>query len=116
MRIATNGTFRAETVGWYQSRATAPVVLLAPTLVLLVSILIVVITLMMTKGFNEPDGNHHFDPGNILHVIGASSAGGIQDPFPPFDENPVAFSETVDIKLGPLDGPAGERLGFVQSK
>ncbi|KIM46986.1 hypothetical protein M413DRAFT_422590 [Hebeloma cylindrosporum] len=116
MRIATHGTFRSETIGWYQDKDTAPGVLLAPTLILVVSILIVVITLMMTRGFNEPDGNHHFDPGNILHVIAASSAGGLQEPFPPFNEDPVAFSSSVDIQLGPLDGPGGERLGFIHAK
>lgn len=114
MRIATNGTFRSETIGWFQDKDTAPV-LIAPTLVLVGSILIVILTLMMTRGFNEPKGNHHFDPGNILHVIAASSAGGMQEPFPPFNEDPVAFSSSVDIQLGPLDGPGGERLGFIHS-
>jgi hypothetical protein len=116
MRIATNGTFRSETIGWFQDKDTAPGVLLAPTLVLVVSILIVVITLIMTRVFNEPEGNNHFDPGNILHVIAASSAGGMKEPFPPFNEDPVAFSSSVDIQLGPLDGPGGERLGFIHAK
>jgi len=116
MRIATNGTFRSEAFGWFQDKDTAPGVLLAPTFILLGSILIVVLTLMMTRGFNEPDGNHHFDPGNILHVIAASSAGGMQEPFPPFNEDQVEFSQSVDIQLGPLDGPGGERLGFVHAK
>jgi len=115
MRIATKGTYRPETFGWFQDKATGPGVLIAPTLVLVASILIVVITLMMTRGFNEPEGNHHFDPGNILHVIAASSAGGLQEPFPPFNEDPVAFSSSVDIQLGPLDGSGGERLGFIHA-
>ncbi|KDR80028.1 hypothetical protein GALMADRAFT_222940 [Galerina marginata CBS 339.88] len=116
MRTSTNGTFRAETIGWHQDHDTAPGVLLAPSLVLVVSLLIVGITFLKTKDFNEPEGNHHFDPGNILHVIAASSAGGLKERFPTFDENPIAYSSGVDITLGPLDGPGGERLGFIHAK
>ncbi|KDR80027.1 hypothetical protein GALMADRAFT_136589 [Galerina marginata CBS 339.88] len=112
MRIATNGTYRTQTIGWYQAHDTAPVVLLAPTFVCLVSIAIVVITYLRRRGSQEPVSNHHFDPGNILHVIAASSAGGMRESFPPFDENPVDYSQQVKIKLGSVDGDP-RKVGFV---
>lgn len=113
MRIATSGIYRTQTIGWYQAHDTAPLVLLAPTFVCLASIAIILVTQMQKRGFHEPKSNHYFDPGNIVHVIGASSAGGIREPFPPFNEDPTDYSQEVRIKLGPVDGDP-DRVGLVQ--
>ncbi|KAF8155742.1 hypothetical protein B0H34DRAFT_508552 [Crassisporium funariophilum] len=112
MRVATNGTFWAETIGWHQAPAAA--ILIAPTCVSLLSIMIVLITLGARKGIKEPESNHYFDPGNLLHVISASSAGGMQTPFPPFHEDTVEHSEHIMVTLAPVkDGSS--RPGFITS-
>lgn len=64
MRIAVNGTFKTETIGWSQDTKTAPAVLLAPTLVSLLTITIIVVTLLRTSKSKEPQATHFFDPGN----------------------------------------------------
>jgi len=112
MRIATNGTFSATTVGWHQARETAGGILIAPTFVSLISILIVVATLAAKGRNKEPDTNRHFDPGDILHVISAASAGGMQTRFPPFHENKVEYLEDVMITLAPVNG-GNSRPGFI---
>ncbi|KDR80026.1 hypothetical protein GALMADRAFT_265230 [Galerina marginata CBS 339.88] len=112
MRIATHGTYRTQTIGWYQTHDTALIVLFAPTFVCLVSIAVVIITFVRSKGRTQPASIDHFDPGNILHVIAASSAGGMWQSLPSFDENPVEYSQKVKIKLGPVDGDP-RRVGFV---
>ncbi|KIM46961.1 hypothetical protein M413DRAFT_23277 [Hebeloma cylindrosporum] len=91
MRIATNGTYAATTVGWHQATETAG-----------------------AKGRNkEPETNRHFDPGSILHIISAASAGGMQTPFPPFHENKVHHQcENVMITLAPVNG-GSSRPGFI---
>jgi hypothetical protein len=112
MRIPTNGTYAATTVGWHQATEISGSMLLAPTVVSLLSIIIVVATLI-SKGRNkEPDGNRYFDPGDILHVISAASAGGMQTRFPPFHENSVDQCEDVMITLAPVNGD-NSRSGFV---
>lgn len=116
MRIAVNGTFKTETIGWSQDTKTAPAVLLAPTLVSLLTITIIVVTLLRTSKSKEPQATHFFDPGNLLHVISASSAGGMNEPFPPFSENPKLYSEGVQIRLTSVDGTPDGRFGFVHVK
>jgi len=115
MRLATNGTYRATTIGWYQVGDTAGTVLLAPTFISVVSILIVVATLAYKRGCPESPATHSFDPGDILHIIAASSAGGLKDVFPPYHENNIENNEHTRIALAPTDGP-GSRPGFVCKK
>ena len=113
MRIATNGTYVATTVGWRQGTETAFGILLAPTFVSLISILIVIATLAAKGRNKEPETNRYFDPGNILHIISAASAGGMQTPFPPFHENKVDDQcESVMITLAPVNG-GNSRPGFI---
>ena len=112
MRIATNGTFSAMTMGWHQATETAGGILIAPTFVSVISILIVVATLVAKGRNKEPDTNRYFDPGDILHVISAASAGGMQTPFPPFHENKVKHLENVMITLAPVNG-GNSRPGFI---
>jgi len=115
MRVATNGTYRATTIGWNQSQETAATVLLAPTFISIVSILIIVATLAYKFGSHENPATHFFDPGDILHIIAASSAGGLKDVFPPYHENNIENNETTRITLAPTDGP-GSRPGFICTK
>ncbi|CAA7267201.1 unnamed protein product [Cyclocybe aegerita] len=112
MRLNINGTHRATTIGWHQARETAASVLIAPTFVSVVSILIIVATLA-SKGRNrEPEASHYFDPGDILHIISASAAGGMKTELTPYHEDTVESSEHVQIKLVPVEG-AESRPGFV---
>jgi hypothetical protein len=111
MRITTNGTYSATTIGFYQATATAVGALIAPTVVSLVSILIVVIMLRKRKN-NEPEENHYFDPGDVLQLISAASAGGMQTPFPPFNEIKAREYKDVMIKLAPVQG-VNARTGFI---
>ncbi|KAJ3516018.1 hypothetical protein NLJ89_g1392 [Agrocybe chaxingu] len=112
MRLNINGTHRATTIGWHQVGGTAGSILIAPTFVSIVSILIVVVTLA-SKGRNqEAEASHYFDPGDILHIISASAAGGIKMQFPPYHEDTAESSEHVQIKLAPVEGPETQP-GFV---
>ena len=113
MRIVTNGTYAAITYGWDQATEAAGGILIAPTFVSVISILIVVATLAAKGRNKEPETNRHFDPGNILHIISAASAGGMQTPFPPFHENKVGEQcENVMITLAPVNGGT-TRPGFI---
>ena len=114
MRIATHGTYSATTIGFHQATAAAIGGLLAPTFISLISILIVVIILVKRSG-KEPEENRYFDPGEVLHLISAASAGGMQTTmFPPFNEVEGRAFKDVKIKLGPVEGVTG-RTGFIDS-
>ena len=112
MRIATNGTYSATTIGFFQ--ATLPVILalIAPTVTSLVSIILVIVV-FVTRDREEPEGNRSFNPGDIQHLISAASAGGMnRTTFPGFDEIDQDLFKNVMIKLGPVNGVDG-RTGFI---
>jgi hypothetical protein len=111
MRIETNGTYSATTVGFHQASATTVGGLIAPSFISLVSILIVLVMLAKSKG-TEPEANHYFDPGDVLHLISAASAGGMQTPFPPFSEIETRECKGVRVKLAPVKG-VRDRIGFI---
>jgi hypothetical protein len=114
MRIATIGTYSATTLGFHQATAAAVGGLIAPTFISLFSILLVVI-MFATRNHEEPEENQHFDPGDVLHLISAASAGGMQTTtFPPFNEIKDDSLKNVRIKLGPVKGVDG-RVGFIDA-
>ena len=115
MRIATQGIYSATTVGFRQASATAIGALIAPTIVSLISILLV-ITILATRTHEEPEDSKYFDPGDILHLISAASAGGMQKKaFPPFNKIKDDSCEDLMIKLGPVKGVDGSRIGFIDA-
>jgi hypothetical protein len=113
MRIATHGTYSATTIGFHQATTAAFGGLIAPTFISLFSILLVIVT-FATKNHDEPEDNRYFDPGEVLHMISAASAGGMQTIFPPFNEIKDVTRKDVRIKLGPVDGVDG-RIGFIDA-
>lgn len=66
----------------------------------LVSIIITIRSLAIDKGLLPTT---HFDPSNPLHLIVASSAGGLDGAFTGIDENGMQLSETVNLRLGLVD-------------
>jgi glycopeptide antibiotics resistance protein len=112
MQVPITGTYSASTVGWHQASETAFASLAAPTIVSLITILIVVFTLVTKGRAKEPDANHYFNPCDVLHIISAASAGGMQKNFPPFHENNVEHCENTMITLAPVEGDNG-RSGFI---
>ncbi|KDR69960.1 hypothetical protein GALMADRAFT_128086 [Galerina marginata CBS 339.88] len=112
MRVATNGTHFVTTIGWHQDPATSAGILVAPTFVSLLAILIVIVTLIKTRNHPEPRESHYFDPGDILHIISASTAGGEAKKLPPLDEISVKNSDKMLISLAPV-GEAGSKPGFI---
>ncbi|TFK73517.1 hypothetical protein BDN72DRAFT_185212 [Pluteus cervinus] len=115
IRIPTNGTYYTETMGWYQRTNATPGVLLAPTFVTAVSIAIVLATLYRTARDTGVEHQDYFDVGNILHVMAASSAGGLQMSFPPFSTKTrdfLRYGQMVRVHLG--YAPATERVGFIE--
>lgn len=114
MRAITNGTYYASTLGWNVDQDAAVGILLAPTAISLAAIAIVVFTLLSRHkeghGRQEHECNYHFDPTDILHVISAASAGGLNTPFPPFHEDHVAHAKGVVVTLKPVQGG---RPGFI---
>jgi hypothetical protein len=112
MRIATNGTYYATTLGFDQSNLTTFGLLIAPTVTSLISIILVIVVLV-TRNREEPEENQYFDPGEILHLISAASAGGMQTTiFPPFDEIKDDSCANERVRLGPVNGVDG-RIGFI---
>jgi hypothetical protein len=112
MRIPINGIYSATTFGFYQATAAVIGGLIAPTVTSLVSI-ILVIYILVTRNREEPEDNRSFDPGNVLHLISAASAGGMRTTtFPPFDEIKEDSYICDMIKLGPVNGVDG-RTGFI---
>ena len=113
MRIATNGTYSATTLG-FCNQATLTTIggLIAPTVTSLISILLIIVV-FVTRNRREPEGNRYFNPGDVLHLISAASAGGMHTTtFPPFDEIKDDSCKYERIKLGPVNGVEG-RIGFV---
>jgi hypothetical protein len=114
MRIATQGIHSATTVGFHPS-ATAIGALIAPTLISLISIILVV-AIFATSSYEELEANRYFDPGNVLHLISAASAGGMQTTtFPPFNQIKDDSCQDVRIKLGSVKGVDGSRIGFIDA-
>jgi len=115
MRIATQGIYSATTVGFHQDTATAVGALIAPTVVSLVSILIVAVY-FATRSHDELDDNRYFDPGDLLHVISAASAGGMQTTtFPSFNNMKDHSCKEARIKVGRVKGVDGSRIGFIDA-
>ena len=112
MRITINGTYSTSTVGWHQATETAFAALAAPTVVSLVSILIIVYTFISKGRIKEPETNRDFNPCDVLHIISAASAGGMQKSFPPFRESNLKHCEDTVITLSPVEGGNG-RPGFI---
>jgi len=111
MRIATTGIYNATTMGFHQATLTAIGGLIAPTVISLISIILVVV-IFVTRNRDEPEGNQYFSPGNVLHLISAASAGGMRTTSSlPFDEI-KDDSYKNEIRLGPLNGVDG-RTGFI---
>ena len=109
MRIATTGIYSATTYGFSQANPTVIGGLIAPTVISLVSIILVIVV-FVTRDREEPEDNRSFDPGNVLHLISAASAGGMHTAtFPPFDEIKEDLFTDEMIRLGPVNG----RIGFI---
>ena len=114
MRIATQGIYSATTVGFHPT-VTAIGALIAPTVVSLISI-ILVIAIFSTSSQEELEDNQYFDPGDVLHLISAASAGGMRTtPFPPFNKIKDDSCKDVRIKLGSVKGVDGSRIGFIDA-
>ncbi|KIM38937.1 hypothetical protein M413DRAFT_29851 [Hebeloma cylindrosporum] len=115
MRIATHGTYSATTIGFHQATAAAVGGLIAPTVVSLISIILVIV-ILATKSDNEAEDNRYFDPGDVLHLISAASAGGMHSTnLPPFKEIKDDSCKDVRIKLGSVKGVDGSRIGFIDA-
>lgn len=123
LRIPMNGTYRTETMGWYQESSAAASTLISPTLVALLSILLIVFPMWWSSrptwktaidnlGLTNQEQRAHdwFDPANLLHVISASRAGGLSDlEFPEYDDDMELWADDVGIRVGKV----GESVGFV---
>lgn len=113
MRSSINGTFYATTIGWYQDTRTAPAVLIAPTMVFLTSIAIIFFTLFSASPDPDAKELQEFDTGDILHLMAASSAGGLKMTFPSYKETNVDKElGRVRVSFGEIEGHPG-RFGFV---
>ncbi len=116
MRTLITGTFVSETVGWEQTDATVPATFTGPTLVLTVSILVTLVTLVRTRNTElVVEGQDHFDARDILHVMSASSAGGLPGNFPPFSADAgdtAQYAKGIPVRLGKVENTG--RVGFVQ--
>ncbi|KAJ2936018.1 hypothetical protein H1R20_g1076, partial [Candolleomyces eurysporus] len=123
-RAFTSGTYTTENIGWHHQSATAPLALLSPTFISLFSILIVSTSIIRARSKNkgqEGTGERaqleYFDPGDMLHIMAASSAGAFKDPFPVYNADDADFlkhAQKVKVRLVPpgesdasASGPGG---------
>jgi hypothetical protein len=112
MRIATQGTYSASTIGYHQATAAAVGGLIAPTIISLISIVLATIVLAKSGAEDGSEDTRYFDPSSALHIISAASAGGLQTSFSEFKEL-KDISKDVKIKLGYVKGTG--RTGFVDA-
>lgn len=128
LRVPLNGTYETATVGWYQDvdPGAAAATLVAPTIISVTSILIVLVTMFCTsraswkaamaripKSEADDRANGWFDPGDLLHIISASRAGGLSEiPFPEYDDDLEGWSSGINLRFARV----GEGSGFVQGR
>lgn len=112
MLVTTIGTHTMTTIGWKQDPATSAGILVAPTFVSLMSMILILVTLIGKRRHPEPRTNHYFDPGDILHIMSAATAGGLANKLPSLDEASVKNSDKMRIALRPVEGE-NSKPGFV---
>lgn len=112
MLVTTNGTHSVTTIGWHQNPATSAGILVAPTFVSLMSMILILVILFKRRHHPEPRTNHYFDPGDVLHIMSAATAGGLAHKLPSLDEKSVRNSDKMRIALAPVDGE-NSKPGFV---
>lgn len=112
MLVTTNGTHLLTTIGWHQDPKTSAGILVAPTFVCLMSMILILVVLIKKRHHPEPRANHYFDPGDILHIMSAATAGGLAHKLPSLNEKSVRNSDKMRIALAPVDGENG-KPGFV---
>jgi len=112
MQVTTNGSHLVTTIGWHQDARTSAGILVAPTFVSLMSMILIIVTLIKRRRHPEPRTNHYFDPGDILHIMSASTAGGLANKLPSLDEKKVKNSDNMRIALAPVDGE-NSKPGFI---
>ncbi|RXW23932.1 hypothetical protein EST38_g1917 [Candolleomyces aberdarensis] len=127
LRVPLNGTYETATVGWSQDidPGAAAATLVAPTIISLTSILIVLVTMFCTsragwkaamaripKSEADERANGWFNPGDLLHIIAASRAGGLSEvPFPEYDDDLEGWSSSVNLRFAKV----GEGSGLVEA-
>ncbi|RXW24500.1 hypothetical protein EST38_g1342 [Candolleomyces aberdarensis] len=121
-RAFTSGTYTTENIGWHHQSATAPLALLSPTFIALFSILIVMTGIIRAHNKNkgqEGTGQRaqqleYFDPGDMLHIMAASSTGAFKDPFPVYNADDADFlkhAQKVKVRLVPPGEPDASASG-----
>ena len=74
--------------------------------------ILILVTLFKRRRHPEPRTNHYFDPGDILHIMSAATAGGLARKLPSLDEKRVKNSDKMRIALAPVDGE-NSKPGFI---
>ncbi|KAJ7342936.1 hypothetical protein DFH08DRAFT_962964 [Mycena albidolilacea] len=101
MNVSTSGMFRSETVGWVPVAAVTILELLPGTIVALLTICTVVMAVLRHAG--EPEGGH-FDPSDVMHLVAAAAAGGLNSVFVGTEEERIRAAEDVHVSLGTTTG------------
>ncbi|TFK71311.1 hypothetical protein BDN72DRAFT_837916 [Pluteus cervinus] len=110
-----NGTLTSRGVGYRKGNINLFLVLLPPTFLTAGSIILVILTLVRGRQHYHVDDQDYFDPKNILHVMAASSAGGLPHTFPSFMTKKKEFfkhGHSIKVRLGEV---RPGHVGFVQS-
>lgn len=110
MQSPINGTYNTETIGWHHDVDTAALLLLAPAFVALLSITIVLATLYRRRTSTQVQGQNDFDASDILHVISAAAAGGLQGNY---DHLTDPQYTDVFVRWGKVESTG--KLGLVES-
>lgn len=101
MIVQSQGMFSTQSVGWIHTTTTTFWVLIPGTIVALATIVIVLMAVAQTGG--EPLGER-FDPTNVMHLLAASAAGGLQHLFTGTGEKDIEGVRNANIVLESIPG------------
>lgn len=101
MNVPTGEMFRSETVGWIPAAPVTILELLPRTIVAFLTIYNVVVAVSHHAG--EPE-EEHFDPSDVMHLVAAAAAGGLNRVFIGMEEEHIRAAEDVYISLGTTTG------------
>ncbi|KAJ7343062.1 hypothetical protein DFH08DRAFT_963071 [Mycena albidolilacea] len=84
--VSTSGMFRSETVGWVTVAA------------------VTILELLLGTIGNRTAEGEYFDPADVMHLVAAAAAGGLNSVFVGTEEEHIRAAEDVHVSLGTTAG------------
>ncbi|KAF5357238.1 hypothetical protein D9756_006646 [Leucocoprinus leucothites] len=96
-----NGTFSASTYGWHQDHTISPLLMLPTTVTILATYGLLIYGLILARKHTKAlvDGDGHFDPTDIVHVIAAHTPETRQQDFRDFSQKSTSYMRKTAVKM-----------------